>query len=460
MSLATLARVVQRMGRLSLALGAFFITALVLSACGGNNVPGNAVANVDGTLVTTQQFGHWMTVAARSQNPTGGAVSVPDAPAFTRCVASKRKSQPKPTKGQKPPTDAQLKSQCKQEYDGLRDQVMQFLISAQWIQGEAEDQGIKVSQADVNKRFAQTKKQSFPKESDYQKFLKQSGMTQADILFRVKLDALSTKIRDKVTKGQSKVTDAQITTYYNKNKKRFAQPERRDLRIVLTKTQAQAQAAKKALDSGQSWKTVAKKYSTDQSTKNNGGQLLAVTKGQQDRTFENAAFKASKNKVLGPVKTQFGFYVFEVGKITPPSQQSLAQAKSTIKQLLSSQNSQKALNNFVKDFQKKWKDRTNCRKGFITQDCSNAPKPKKTNTTSPGATPTPQGGAAPQGGAGAAPQGGAGAAPQGGAGAAPQGGAGAAPQGGAGAAPQGGAGAAPQGGAAPQTAAPPTSTGG
>jgi foldase protein PrsA len=444
MSLATLARVVQRMGRLSLALGAFFITALVLSACGGNNVPGNAVANVDGTLVTTQQFGHWMTVAARSQNPTGGAVSVPDAPAFTRCVASKRKSQPKPTKGQKPPTDAQLKSQCKQEYDGLRDQVMQFLISAQWIQGEAEDQGIKVSQADVNKRFAQTKKQSFPKESDYQKFLKQSGMTQADILFRVKLDALSTKIRDKVTKGQSKVTDAQITTYYNKNKKRFAQPERRDLRIVLTKTQAQAQAAKKALDSGQSWKTVAKKYSTDQSTKNNGGQLLAVTKGQQDRTFENAAFKASKNKVLGPVKTQFGFYVFEVGKITPPSQQSLAQAKSTIKQLLSSQNSQKALNNFVKDFQKKWKDRTNCRKGFITQDCSNAPKPKKTNTTSPGATPTPQGGAAPQGGAGAAPQGGAGAAPQGGAGAAPQ----------------GGAGAAPQGGAAPQTAAPPTSTGG
>src|SRR5215211_6705555 len=394
MSLATLARVVQRMGRLSLALGAFFITALVLSACGGNNVPGNAVANVDGTLVTTQQFGHWLTVAARSQNPTGGAASVPDAPAFTKCVASKRKSQPKPTKGQKPPTDAQLKSQCKQEYDGLRDQVMQFLISAQWIQGEAEDQGIKISQADVNKRFAQTKKQSFPKESDYQKFLKQSGMTQADILFRVKLDALSSKIRDKVTKGQSKVTDAQITSYYNKNKKRFAQPERRDLRIVLTKTQSQAEAAKKALDSDQSWKTVAKKYSTDQSTKNNGGQLLAVTKGQQDRTFENAAFKAPKNKVLGPVK-------------------------NTIKQLLGSQNSQKALNDFVKDFQKKWKDRTNCRKGFITQDCSNAPKPKKTNTTAPGATPTPQGGAgaAPQGGAGAAPQGGAGAAPQGGAGA-------------------------------------------
>jgi foldase protein PrsA len=417
---------VQRLARLSLALGAFFIAAIALAACGGNNVPGNAVANVDGTLITSQNFNHWLGVAARSQNPTGGGpVSVPDAPTFAKCVAAKKASQPKPAKGQQPPTDAQLKSQCQQEFSALRDQVMQFLISAQWIQGEAADQGVKVTDADVNKRFQQTKTQSFPKEADYQKFLKQSGMTQNDILFRVKLDALSSKIRDKVTKGQGKVTQAQITTYYNKNKKRFAQPERRDMRIVLTKSQSQAEAAKKALDSGQSWNAVAKKYSTDQSTKNTGGQLLAVTKGQQDRTFENAAFAAKTNKVLGPVKTQFGYYVFDVTKVTPASQQSLAQAKNTISQLLTSQNQQKALNNFVKDFQKKWKDRTNCRKGYVTQDCSNAPTPKKTQT----AVPQPQ-----------TPQG-------------------AAPQGGAQAAPQGGAGAAPQSGA-PQTAAPPTSTGG
>jgi parvulin-like peptidyl-prolyl isomerase len=426
------------MARLTLALGAFFIAAIAFAAC-GNNVPGNAVANVDGTLITTTNFNHWLAVAARSQNPTGGAVVVPDAPTFAKCVASKQKSQPKPPKGQTAPTAQQLKQQCQQEYSGLRDQVMQFLISAQWIQGEAKDQGIKVTDADVNKRFQQTKKQSFPKETDYQKFLKQSGMTQEDILFRVRLDALSSKIRDKVTKDKSKVTDAQVTTYYNKNKKRFAQPERRDLRIVLTKTLPQALAAKKALQGGQSWKAVAKKYSTDQSTKNTGGQLLAVTKGQQDRTFENAAFKAPKNKVLGPVKTQFGYYVFEVSKITPASQQSLAQAKTTIHQLLVSQNQQKALNDFVKSFQKKWKDRTNCRKGYVTQDCSNAPKPKKT-ATAPGAVPVPQGGAqgAPQGGA--APQTGA-----------PQTGA---PQTGA---PQTGA---PQTGAPQTGGTPPTSTGG
>jgi len=57
-----------------------------------------------------------------------------------------------------------------------------------------------------------------------------------------------------------------------------------------------------------------------------------------------------------------------------------------IKQLLQSQNQQKALDDFVKDFQKRWKDKTDCRSGFVTQDCKNAPKPKATNTVAPGST--------------------------------------------------------------------------
>ena len=96
----------------------------------------------------------------------------------------------------------------------------------QWIEGEAKEQGIKVTDAEVKKSFEAQKKQSFPKEADYQKFLKDSGQTEADILQRVRLDLLSNKIRDKVIKGKDKVTDAQISDFYNKNKDRFAQPER------------------------------------------------------------------------------------------------------------------------------------------------------------------------------------------------------------------------------------------
>jgi foldase protein PrsA len=235
-------------------------------------------------------------------------------------------------------------------------------------------------------------------------------MSQDDINLRVKLDLLSTKIRTKVTKSDKKVTDKEIQQYYEKNKARFATPERRDLNVVLTKTLPQARTALAALRGGAKWATVAKRYSIDQASKAAGGKLPGVTPGQQEKAFDDAVFKARPRQLLGPVKTQFGYYVFQVTKVTPKSQQTLAQATPTIKQLLAQQGEQKRLSDFVKSFEKKWKGRTNCRDGFVIQMCKNAPKPKTTPAAPPGAV--PQGGAGtPQGGAGT-PQGGAGGAQQ------------------------------------------------
>jgi foldase protein PrsA len=381
-----------------LALGAFFVVAIALAACGGSSIPANSVAKVGGTSITKDDFNHWLRIAAiSSQGQTNPDIAsgkaqaqIPDAPDFKACVAAKVKSAPAPAKGQPKPTTAQFKQQCQTEYNGLRDQVLQFLISAQWIVGEAGDQGVKVTNAEVDKQFATTKQQSFPKEADFQKFLKSSGMALADLKFRVKVQALSDKLRTKVTKGKDTVTDAQVKAYYDKNKARFAQPERRDLLIVLTKTKAKAGAALRALKGGQSFKAVAKKYSIDQASKNQGGKLLAVAKGQQEKSLDDAVFTAKTNKLYGPVKTQFGYYVFKVTKVTKASQQTVTQATPTIKQLLQSQNQQKALDSFVKDFQKRWKDKTNCRHGYVTQDCKNAPKPKSTSTVPPGGVTTQQ----------------------------------------------------------------------
>lgn len=377
--------------RLLLALCAFFVAAGVLAACGSSSsVPGNAVARVGDNSITTGSFTHWLSVAAKSQAQSAGATastSVPEPPDFTACIAAKKKAAPKPAKGKPTTTDAQYKTQCQTEYNGLRDQVLTFLISAQWLQGEAGDQKVSVSDSSVQKAFDATKKQSFPKATDFQSFLKRTGYTTDDLLLRQRLELLQKKIVANVTKNSSKVTDAQISAYYAKNKARFAQPERRDLRIVLTKTKAQADQARAAIAGGQAFSAVAKKFSIDQASKNQGGVLRAVAKGQQERAFDTAVFQAKKGELVGPVKTQFGFYVFKVQKITPASQQSLAQAKATIKQLLAAQNKQKAIDAFAKSWQKKWKDKTNCRKGYVIQSCKNAPK--ATSTTSTGTTTTP-----------------------------------------------------------------------
>jgi foldase protein PrsA len=384
---------VNRWHRILGALGAIFIVSIALAACGGddNGVPSGNVANVGGTKISDDTFNHWVSVAIKGSQQQGSnaQVAVPDPPNYTQCVATKRKSLPKPPKGQSAPTDAQLKQQCAAEYAQVKDQVMQFLIAAQWVAGEAKDQDINVKDSDVQKQFEETKKQSFKKEADYQKFLKSSGMTQEDVLFRVRNDVLSKRIQAKVTKSDKKPTAAEISDYYNKNKSRFAQPERRDLHIVLTKTKAKAEEAKAALDSGQSFASVAKKYSIDDNSKKNGGKLEGVASGQQEKSLDDAVFSAKKGKIVGPIKTSFGYYVFEVDKVTPKSQQTLEQAKATISSLLVSQNQQKALNDFVTDFRKKWKDKTNCAKGYVVDTCKNAPKPKTTSTATP-ATPQQQ----------------------------------------------------------------------
>ena len=90
---------------------------------------------------------------------------------YAKCVAAKRKATPAPAKGQPKVTDTQLKTQCKQEYEQLRNQVLQLLISFKWIQGEADAMDVKVTDAEVKKSFDEQKKQSFPKDADYKKFL-------------------------------------------------------------------------------------------------------------------------------------------------------------------------------------------------------------------------------------------------------------------------------------------------
>jgi foldase protein PrsA len=361
------------------------LSAAVLTAC-GNDVPPNAVAKVGDKTITQDEFNKWVATAVKSQ-AQGRDPVVPDPPDFKKCVAAKKKAPV--ASGQPKQSDAALKKQCKTEYDTLKREVMQFLIQSEWVTQEAEKRDIKVSDKDVAKSFEDQKKQAFPTDKAYKQFLKTSGMTEADILFRVKLSQLQEKLTQKVTEDAKKVATADVEQYYEKNQKRFAQPERRDLHVILTKTEAKAQEARSALDGGQAWKDVAKTYSIDQASKAQGGKLAAVAKGQQDKALEDAVFAASKGEVQGPVKTQFGWYVFQVDKITPASQQSLEQSRDTIKNLLRSQRQQKALDAFIKDFREQYKDQTNCSDDYRVAECKNAPK-DKASTASQAPAPQPQ----------------------------------------------------------------------
>jgi foldase protein PrsA len=72
------------------------------------------------------------------------------------------------------------------------------------------------------------------------------------------------------------------------------------------------------------------------------------------------------NKLLGPVKGQFGYYVFEVTKVTPATQRSLAQAAPAIRQTLVGQQQTLAQTALAKLLRKHWLGQTTCRAGYVT----------------------------------------------------------------------------------------------
>ena len=382
------------------ALSAVLVTGLTLTACGGGGIPGNAVVSVNGTPITSTTFNHWMTVAAGSSaasaataGKTAPKAVVPDPPNYTACIAHLEATAPKPAKGQTKPTAAALKSQCEQQYTALKQQVLGYLISANWVIGEAAEKGVKITDAEVQKQFNQIKAQQFPKEADFQKFLASTGYTVSDLLLRVKLDLLSSKIQAKVSKDAGKKpSQSEVSAYYAQHKSQYGQPEKRNILIILTKTLAQAEKAKKEIESGKSFASVAKSVSIDPVSKAAGGSLPGVVKGQEEKALDEAVFSAKLKVLGGPVKTPFGYYIYEVTKTIPGSQQTLAQVQSSIQQQITAQKQQKALSEFVKEFRKKWTGRTECRNGYSVMDCKSykAPKTSTAPATGTPTTATPQ----------------------------------------------------------------------
>jgi len=359
------------------ALGAVLFALVGLSACGG--IPSNAVVQVNSNPIAKTTFDHWMGVGAAS-TAQGAKPVIPEPPDYTACISHLAATAPKPAKGQSPPTTAQLKSECEQQYKALQQEVLGFLISSEWVLGEANSLGIKLSDEEVKKQFAKIKSQEFPTAAAFEKFLAGSGQTVSDLLLRVKLNMLSQKIQQKIIKQKSTVTQAQIEKYYNENKSRYGVPEKRSVATILTKTEAAALAAKKEIQSGKGFASVAKSVSIDPTSKANGGLVPEVIKGEEEKALDEGIFSTSVNVLSGPVKTPFGYYIYVVKSIKPGSQQSLAQVQSTIKQQLLATQQQGSLSRFVKGFKTKWTAKTECRTGYVVADCKEYKAPKTSST--------------------------------------------------------------------------------
>ena len=103
---------------------------------------------------------------------------------------------------------------------------------------------------------------------------------------------------------------------------RFSTPEERLARHILIKFGAdksaareQTEALKKQLDDGADFAKLAAEHSTDPGSKNDGGSLGWVRRGQMVDSFEQALFDLKEGEVSGVVESEFGFHLIKLEEL-------------------------------------------------------------------------------------------------------------------------------------------------
>ena len=97
----------------------------------------------------------------------------------------------------------------------------------------------------------------------------------------------------------------------------------------------QAQELVAKIKGGASFEEVAKEYSEDPGSKENGGDLGFFGRGQMVPEFEKAAFELPANQISDPVKTQFGYHIIQSLGKQPAFQPEFALVKDQIYRELS-----------------------------------------------------------------------------------------------------------------------------
>lgn len=154
------------------------------------------------------------------------------------------------------------------------------------------------------------------------------------------------------------VTDAEAKQFYNDHPADFAQPEMVHVRHILLMTidpvthapltadqqkakQKQADDLLKRIRGGADFAALAKQYSEDPGSKDNGGDLPPFPRGQMVPEFEAAAFSMTNNQVSDVITSQFGYHIIQMLGKTPAKTMDYATSAPRIKDYLVLQKSEK-----------------------------------------------------------------------------------------------------------------------
>ena len=198
-----------------------------------------------------------------------------------------------------------------------------------------------MSPADIDKKEADIKSKYPP--GQFEQILKTQNLTEADVQRILRQQA----VLEKAVAPTIHVSDADIKAYLDKNHASLDTPEQVRARHILVADQKTADMIEAKLKAGGDFAALAKQYSTDPSSKDKGGELGFFSRNQMVKQFENAAFTQKIGVVGPPIKSPFGYHIIQVEEHKPAQVATMANAHDKIKDILTQQQQQQQLPQFM-----------------------------------------------------------------------------------------------------------------
>lgn len=208
-------------------------------------------------------------------------------------------------------------------------QGLSILVAQKIVELEAKKQNIVVSSEDIQREMAKYYDYYGGKEA-FAQALEMSVYSEEDIKDDMRMNI---KIR-KLLEPQIAIEENEMKTYFEENKDAFVQEQQVKASHILVGSKEEADEIRRKLSEGEDFSQLAKELSTDEMTKENGGQLGFFSRGQLDEAFEKAAFAMRVGDISAPVKTDYGYHIIKAEEKKEAKAADYQESKDKIREFL------------------------------------------------------------------------------------------------------------------------------
>jgi len=233
-----------------------------------------------------------------------------------------------------------------QKIDSMKLDLLERLIEDRLILQEARKANINIDKSRIKGKVLDLKR-AHDTEVEFQSFLSQQGVTEADLEKKLKDQMMTYEIIESKIKNKIVIKPSDITDYYNNNLDQFIVAEEREFISIVVESKDLADKVSQSLKSGKAIDAAAAELAVKLNT------FTAKKDGELKKEIEDVVFAMNVDDVSESVKIDNAYYVFKLTKIIPGYKQQLIDAQTSINRMLFDKKLQENMVDWLNELKKK-----------------------------------------------------------------------------------------------------------